>query len=349
MIDYHRRFDVAHLARTELLTPDLDGSLFFFKDLLGMYETERRDGSVYLRCYEDPYRHSLKLTPAKEAGLGALCWRTTSEQALDRRAAAIDATEFFGRWVEGDQGMGRTYEFASPDGHRTELCWEFEEHRASGDEVSVIKTRPSRRPLQGLPPKRLDHINLLATNTSAVRRQYEDQLGFYTTERVIDDITSTTDEVESGVWMTVNNLSHEIAVMQDGLGQRGRLHHISFYYGLPQHNSDMAEICRDYGIRIEVGPDVHGLTQGAFLYVFEPGGNRIELFGNAGILIFQPDFVCRDWRLSDFDSALAIGGATMPAETFFVYGTPGTLAPEGGAAVAERETHPEPTAEVMNA
>jgi catechol 2,3-dioxygenase len=28
------------------------------------------------------------------------------------------------------------------------------------------------------------------------------------------------------------------------------------------------------------------------------------------------------WDLSDFDTGLAIGGATLPAETYFVYGTP---------------------------
>ena len=34
-------FDVAQLAHVELLTPDLEGTLCFFKDLLGMQETER--------------------------------------------------------------------------------------------------------------------------------------------------------------------------------------------------------------------------------------------------------------------------------------------------------------------
>ena len=35
-------FDVAQLAHVELLTPDLEGTLCFFKDLLGLEETERR-------------------------------------------------------------------------------------------------------------------------------------------------------------------------------------------------------------------------------------------------------------------------------------------------------------------
>jgi len=61
----------------------------------------------------------------------------------------------------------------------------------------------------------------------------------------------------------------------------------------------------------------------AFLYVFEPGGNRIELFGNSGILQFEPDYETVTWDLADFDTGIAIGGANLPAETYFVYGTPG--------------------------
>jgi catechol 2,3-dioxygenase len=57
--------------------------------------------------------------------------------------------------------------------------------------------------------------------------------------------------------------------------------------------------------------------------VVQPG-NRIELFGNSGILQFEPDYETVTWDLSDFDTGLAIGGATLPAETYFVYGTPGT-------------------------
>jgi catechol 2,3-dioxygenase len=75
----------------------------------------------------------------------------------------------------------------------------------------------------------------------------------------------------------------------------------------------------------QAGPDVHGVTQGAFLYVFEPGGNRIELFGNSGILQFEPDDETRVWDLQEFatGAGLAVGGTTMPPE-FLLYGTPPT-------------------------
>jgi catechol 2,3-dioxygenase len=158
----------------------------------------------------------------------------------------------------------------------------------------------------------------MASDVTVQKELFEQTLGFGTRERVVD----FTSDTEIGVWMSVNILGHEMAIMADQTGSKGRLHHLAFWYGVPQHNTDAAELCREYGIQIEAGPDVHGITQGAFLYVFEPGGNRIELFGNSGILELEPDFETVTWDLADFDTGIAIGGATLPAETYFVYGTP---------------------------
>ncbi|MBW0088537.1 VOC family protein [Pseudonocardia sp. KRD-184] len=319
------RYEIAHLAHAELLTPDLEGSLWFFTELLGMRITARHEDSIYLRCYEDPYHHSLKLTAADHAGLGLLGWRTTSADALERRAAALDAEGLGNGWTTGDIGVGRTFAFRSPDGHAMELVWDVEKYSAPTELRSPILTRRSKRPLQGMPPRRLDHVNLMASDVTAQKEVFERTLGFGTRERVIDAANGDT---EIGVWLSVNNLGHEMAVMLDQTGSRGRLHHLAFWYGVPQHNTDAAELCREYGIQIEAGPDVHGITQGAFLYVFEPGGNRIELFGNSGILQFEPDHEMVTWDISDFDTGLAIGGATLPAETYFVYGTPANAGQE---------------------
>ena len=46
---------------------------------------------------------------------------------------------------------------------------------------------------------------------------------------------------------------------------------------------------------------------------------------NAGILQFEPDWETRTWEMSDIDTGLAIGGAKLPFETYFTYGTPSKL------------------------
>ena len=319
MVDPDIHHEIAHLARVELFTPDPDGTLWFFTKLLGMYQTKQEGQSVYLRAYEDPYQWSIKITEAPEPGMGHAALRTSSPDALTRRAKALKDSNLEGRWSDGDFGYGQTWEFQSPDGHNLSLVWEAEKYVAPPELRSKILTRPSKRPLQGLPVKRIDHLNLMASDVTAVKESMERDLGFRTRERLVDG------NLEVGAWMSTNLLGHEVACMRDSLGERGRMHHVAMYYGIPQHNLDAAEIFREYDIEIEAGPDKHGITQGSFLYVFEPGGNRIELFGDTGFLTFAPDAETHTWQMSDIDTGLAIGGAKLPWETYFTYGTPNKL------------------------
>ena len=109
--------------------------------------------------------------------------------------------------------------------------------------------------------------------------------------------------------------------MRDPTGSRARLHHICYWYGIPQHLSDAAEILRENGITIEAGPGKHGIAQALFMYVFEPGGNRVELFGDSGYLIFDPAWKPVTWREENMEQGTVFYGGGLPAE-FFTYGTP---------------------------
>ncbi|MEU7178742.1 VOC family protein [Streptomyces celluloflavus] len=316
MTEERYRHEIAHLARVELHTPNPDGTLWFFKDLLGMYETKREGQSVYLRGYEDPYQWSLKVTEGPEARMDHAALRTSSPEALERRIASLREGNLDGAWSDGEFGYGKTYEFDTPDGHKMALLWEVEKYQAPPQLQSKILSRASKKPLQGLPVKRIDHLNLLAREVTPVKESFERHLGMKTHERVVDG------DIETGAWMSSSLLSHDVAVMRDARGARGRLHHVAFYYGVQQHTIDAAEMFRDYGIPIEAGPDRHGITQSSFLYVFEPGGNRIELFGDPGFLVLEPDFETRTWTMDQIDTGTAIGGTNLPAETYFTYGTP---------------------------
>jgi catechol 2,3-dioxygenase-like lactoylglutathione lyase family enzyme len=148
-------FDVAQLAHVELLTPDLEGTLNFFRDLLGAQETERRGQSVYLRGYEEQYHHSLKVTAASHPGLGHVAWRARSPQALARRVAAIEATGLGRGWIDGDEGHGRAYRFNTPEGHPMELLWDVDYVTAAAGKETPLRNRPQKRPRTGLLPLHL--------------------------------------------------------------------------------------------------------------------------------------------------------------------------------------------------
>ena len=288
-------FDVAQLAHVELLTPDPERTLWFFKDLLGMQETVRQGQSVFLRAYEEFYHHSLKITEAGAPGLGHAAWRCSSPQALERRAHAIEAAGLGRGWTDGDVGHGPAYRFTTPGGHPMEIFWGVDYYQLPDEGRSRLLNRPQPRPLQGVPVRRLDHINVNATDVGLNRHFLMDRLGFRLRERRVRD-----DGSESGVWLSVSPLVHEIAVMRRS---DNSLNHICYWYGYPQHLWDSADTFREHGIKIVRGPSKHGISQALCLYVDEPGGNEVELFGDAGYLIFDPDWKPITWTDRDKDRA----------------------------------------------
>ena len=110
-----------------------------------------------------------RLRQASEAGLGHAALRTTSPEALDRRAKSLENANVDISWSEDDFGYGKTLQFDSPDGHHLSLVWEAQKYQAPPELRSKILTRPSKKPLQGLPVKRIDHLNVMASDVSPVK------------------------------------------------------------------------------------------------------------------------------------------------------------------------------------
>ncbi|MGV1034313.1 MAG: VOC family protein [Microbacteriaceae bacterium] len=308
--------EVAEFAAFELFSPVPDETVWFFKDLLGMIETGREGNSVYLRGWEDPYKHSLKITYREEPGMGFAGWRAMSAQALDRRVAAIKETGLDRGWVEGEGGMGPSFEFVTPDGSLQRLNWEVDYYQPPADQLSIVQNRVQRRPLTGVPIKHIDHLNMFAKNVTDNKNFVADVLGFKLSEHIV-----TSQNVEAGAWLRLQTRSHDVAFTKDATGEGGRLHHVAFAYGTTQHLEDAADVLIDNGLEIEAGIARHGISQAQFLYVFEPGGNRIELVGQLGIMIQDPSWEPVAWRQDNLDTAIIWQGSPLPAE-FDTYGTP---------------------------
>jgi catechol 2,3-dioxygenase len=281
-----------------------------------MSEVSRQGKSVYMRAYEDHYHNTLILTEHHEAGLGHLSLRATSAQALERRVAQIEKMGYGIGWIDGDIGHGRAYQFNSPDGHLMEVFWDVEYYQAADDQKTPLLNRPQKRPNRGVPVRRIDHVNLLASETNKNVEFLEEALGFKVRERILAE-----DKTDVAAWLSVSNLVHDVAIMGDALGEKGRLHHLCYWYGYPQHLSDVSDLLIDSGYEIEVSPIKHGVSQAQCMYVFEPGGNRIELFGDSGYLIFDPDWKTIEWDAKGIDQAILWHGTQLPQE-FFTYGTP---------------------------
>lgn len=85
-------FEVAQLAHCEILSPKPAETVRFLTELLGLTESGRAGQSAYLRAFEDFYHHTLKVTEAREPGLGHVAWRATSPWALERRVKVLQGS-----------------------------------------------------------------------------------------------------------------------------------------------------------------------------------------------------------------------------------------------------------------
>ena len=119
--------------------------------------------------------------------------------------------------------------------------------------------------------------------------------------------------------MSVTSQVHDIAVMADGAGRGRAAAPRRVLVDTPEGILRAADMFAEEGIVFDAGPGKHGLTQAFFVYVFEPGGNRIELF-SGGYAIHGPDWQPVIWKGEDIARAIVWYGAALP-ETFFTVAT----------------------------
>ena len=310
-----RSFDLAHLAHVELLTPKPDESLRFFVDVMGMTESGRGGDSVYLRGWDDYEYHTVKLTASKVAGLGHFAFRASSPEALQRRVAIIEKAGYGKGWSEGDLGHGPAYQFTTSDNHNVEIYWETNWYKAPEALKPALKNQAMRFPARGANVRRLDHMNLLAADVRGLRVWFEDVLGLRVTEKIVLDSGE-----EAGVWVTSNNKTYDVAFTADHYGAVGRFHHVTFALDSREEILRAADVFLENGVHIETGPHKHAIQQTFFLYVYEPGGNRVEVANAGARLMLAPDWQPIVWTEAERKKGQAWGLKTI--ETFHTHGTP---------------------------
>lgn len=307
--------DIAHLGHVELFTPKFEESRAFFIDVMGMTQSGEKGDSVFLRGWDDYELYSLKLTASKTSGLGHVAYRTRSPQALERRAAALKGSGFDVGWTDGDLGHGKTFVCKDPDGHVIELYYDTQWYNAPADKKPALKNQAQRFPARGASVRRIDHWNGLAADIKANRLFFENYLGFRLTEIII-----LNDGTEQAIWMTATNKSYDFAYSRDMTGAKGRLHHITFAVDSREEILRAADVFLENGVFIEAGPHKHAIQQTFFLYVYEPGGNRVEIANAGARLILAPDWKPIVWNEEERKKGQAWGLQTI--KSFHTHGTP---------------------------
>jgi catechol 2,3-dioxygenase len=307
--------DIAHLSAVELYSPVLEETVRFFEGPMAMEVVARRADSVYLHTWDDYESFSVKVTGHHTSGIGRTWLRAASPEALDRRVTAIEAAGLGQGWSTEEPGYGRVFHFTDPDGHPFGLYWDTVRYTPSEATRPSLKNQAAKFPGRGSNVRRLDHVNFLAAQIAPNDAFLAEVIGARKSEQIMLDDGSL-----AAVWFTVTDKSYDLVYTNDWTGARGRLHHVAFATDTREDILRAADVFLEAGVHIETGPHKHAIQQTFFLYVWEPGGNRIELCNAGARLLLAPDHQVVTWTQAERAKGQAWGLKTI--DTFHTHGTP---------------------------
>lgn len=163
--------------------------------------------------------------------------------------------------------------------------------------------------LTGIPPARIDHVSMRVPDMAAALAYWIDALGFGASELWLDGDGDT----PRVAWLRRTPRSHDVAL---GVHPEPAFHHVAFAVADAQALVRAADLIGDARLqsRLEWGPSRHGATNALALYVFDPAGNRLELY--AGDYVRDLDRPPLRWRGEDYAQQGHSWWGVPPPESF---------------------------------
>lgn len=288
---------LARLGHVALETPDLEASLDFYRDAVGLEEVERRDSTVYLRAVDEFDHHSLSLTEAEEAGIDHIGWQTENQESLSRFADQLADEGLDVVWIEEgvEAGQGEAIRFETPHGHRFEFYAEMEKPDPPEERRSKLKNRvystPDNNPIA---PYRIDHVQIWDPKAKECTEWMQEILDFRCQE-FFDEADGT----RWGTFLSACQAKIDLAIIQTGdESDPPGVHHVAYKV----HDADDLFAAKDVMNELDIPTDgigQHSISRAKFLYVRDPvSDHRIE-FSGGGYLTFDPHWEPIAWKAGD--------------------------------------------------
>jgi catechol 2,3-dioxygenase len=290
--------EIAKLGHVALVTEDLEKSLWFFKEVIGLEETREVYGTHYLRAWGDFEHHSLSIKAGEKSYIDHIGWKAKRREDVGNFALLLEDAGTDVRWInDGEEvGQGEAIRFELPSGHRFEIYYDMEKPAAEEGRKSVLKNQVYKSWAKGVSPRRIDHVNLQTSMDNKLIVSYlTETLGFNLREYFVNP-----DDEQVASWMSVTNLVHDVAMMttKNSIGPN-EMHHIAYWLDNSQDLLRAADILCENEVGF-VGPGKHGISQAMYIYVKDPGsGLRVEIFTNS-YLIFEPDWEPIKWTYDEY-------------------------------------------------
>lgn len=277
---------IMRIGRAELRVMDLDKSVDYYTNIIGLDVVAREENRVYLKAWDEWDHHSLILQKADSAGLDHLAFKVEKVEdltVLEKRIEQFGCT--IKRMSKGTRvGEGEALRFEIPSGHQVELYHDIEK---VGTRTGSLNPHPWPAELKGIAPHRLDHCLLTGDDLETTTRFFTEVLDLHQSEKIM----TVDGEVMVGSFLHARNgKPHDIAFVK---GPDKKLHHAAFFVDNWYDVLKAADILTRHDVTIEVTPTRHGITRGQTVYFFDPSGNRNEAFAS-GYITYQ-DFPTITW------------------------------------------------------
>jgi catechol 2,3-dioxygenase len=280
---------IIKLGHVELRVTDLDRSLQFYTDTMGLGVTAEAKGSAHLRAGSS--HHEVTLTEAERPGVEHYAWRVGSPDDLDTYEQALRAHGIETERFEDEPGQDVGVRFTDPAGMTCELYWEMESVGSKG------------RRAGGVSPERISHIVFATSALEELVDLYRTVFDF----KVSDWIESPGGPV--GCFMRCNPDHHSLAVLKAPVP--GALHHVAWYVPTFDGLKGAADALVAGGNDIEYGPGRHGIGENTYLYFRDPDRMRLEATGEM-LFLPDPDYAPCIWKAEEFTKAVSSWGQAPP-------------------------------------
>ena len=276
---------------------DLDESVRFYKEVLGLVETGRdAQGRVYFKCWDERDHHSYVIREADRAGIDFFGFRVLDTATLDKLDADLKAYGLKTERIPAGEMLatGERVRFELPSGHLMEL---FADKAKVGNGIPLVNPAPwAKARDNGIAPVRLDHALLYGPNVAEVQKIFTEVLGFYLVERVL----TPDGKGNAAIWLSCGQKVHDIAFAE--YPEPGKLHHCSFLMESWEQVLRAGDIMSMSAVPVDIGPTRHGVTRGCTIYAWDPSGNRFETF--CGGHLPYPDYETMTWTFDNFGQGL---------------------------------------------
>lgn len=284
---------VMRLGFVAIRVMDLDKAIEHYCGVLGLRESGRETGRVYLKGWDEHDHHSVVLIESDRAGMEYCGFKVRTEEDLVTFQNKLEALGVATEKVAATDLLGEALRFQVPTGHEIYL---YASMKRVGNELNTRNPEFEPDGLVGLAAPMMEHCLLYGPNIAETEKIFCDGLGFSPSERLV-----APDGVVKATFLASGTKMHEIAFIEHE--ESAKFHHVSFWLGSDDAIMRAANLFGKLGIRIDEGPTQHGIGRARTIYFFDPSGNRNEVF--SGSYYYYPDKPTLTWDATEIGKAIS--------------------------------------------